>query len=59
MLVRVALEVELRPLRDQALTAFATTVLDDATTGLRLHARAKTVLLFAASLGWLVRPFHG
>ena len=59
VLVRVALEVELCPLRNQALATLAAAVLDDAATGLRLHARAETVLFLAAALRWLIRPFHG
>jgi galactitol-specific phosphotransferase system IIC component len=54
----VTLEVDLYTLWHEALTAFLATATDEVTACFSLHAGAKSVLLLAGSLGWLVSAFH-
>jgi hypothetical protein len=54
----VAREMALNALRQQPFPSALTPACERGATALRLHARAKTVLLFSGAFGWLVRAFH-
>jgi hypothetical protein len=54
----VAREMELNAFRQQPFPPALTPACERGATALRLHARAKTVLLFSGAFGWLVSTFH-
>jgi hypothetical protein len=56
--LRVARVVFLDAFREQALPATLPPACKRRAAGFGFHARTKTVLALARSLGWLVGPFH-
>lgn len=58
VLHRVALILEFGTLGNEALPSLLATTLDEVAAGFGRHASAKTVLVLARALRWLVGPFH-
>lgn len=59
VLLNVALVMNLRTLRKEALATLLTTAAERIASGLGAHACTETVLALTDSLGWLVSTFHG
>ena len=59
VLLRVALEVNLRSFWKKALATLAATVFEDTAASLSGHAGTESMLLLASALGRLVSHFHG